>query len=97
MVIRSNYHAQAKRMRARSLRRHSVASTGKNRQKITNVAIFWASHLLVRDDGDGGVMGAHVVEHVVLGLSLHLLPSEHAVVERHRHRLAHQLQAVQSG
>ena len=42
-------------------------------------------------------MGAHVVEQVVLGLPLHLLPPEHAVVERHRHRLAHQLQAVQAG
>ena len=36
-----NQQGLAKRTARGSLRRHSVASTGKNRHKITNVAIFW--------------------------------------------------------
>ena len=40
IVLTLHNHAQAKRTADGALRRHSVASTGQNCQKITNLAIF---------------------------------------------------------
>ena len=93
----SNFSPQKEAENSFSKRRHLKDTPYVSYLCTPSIISLMLTHLLVRDNGDCGVVGAHVVEHEVLGLLLHLLPSEHAVVERHRHRLAHQLQAVQAG
>lgn len=59
------------------------------------VSAFLRLDDLIADDGGGGVVSSHLVEHEMLDGAVDLLSPEHAVVQRGRHRLGDKLQHVQ--